>query len=45
MGLDNRMPSVCSAMESIEGFSDYEVVSDTPSGKSSTRVIRYKLKD
>jgi hypothetical protein len=44
MGLDNRMPSVCGAMETIEGFKEYEIVSDTPSGKSSTRIFRYKLR-
>lgn len=45
MGLDNRMPSVCGAMETIDRYKNYEVLSDTPSGKSSTRVFRYKLRN
>jgi hypothetical protein len=39
----NRMPTVCGAMESINGI-DYKVIHDTPSGKSSTKVLRYLLK-
>lgn len=42
--LMNRMPSVCMAMESVDGFKNYSIIQDTPSGKSSTRVIRYFLK-
>ncbi|MEH7226660.1 hypothetical protein V7112_22920 [Bacillus sp. JJ1566] len=42
MGLDNRMPPVCNAMESL-GIYQYSIIKDTPSGKSSTRVVRYFL--
>ncbi|OCA86006.1 hypothetical protein A8F94_14265 [Bacillus sp. FJAT-27225] len=44
MGLVNRMPPVCNAMESL-GIYRYEIIYDTPSGKSSTKVIRYYLID
>jgi hypothetical protein len=44
MGLVNRMPAVCNAMESL-GLYRYIIIHDTPSGKSSTKVIRYFLKD
>lgn len=43
MNLKNRMPCVCGAMISIEDYTDFEIVKDTPSGKSSTKVIKYKL--
>lgn len=42
MGLKDRLPSVCGAMESIPVFK-YTVIKDTPSGKSSTKVLRYFL--
>lgn len=44
MGLLNRMPSVCAAMETLEEFCDYHVIHDTYSKRSSTRVFRYYLK-
>jgi len=44
LGYINRMPTVCSAMESIDGV-DYITIRDTPSRKSSTKVLRYKLKN
>lgn len=40
MGLKDRLPSVCQAMESL-GVYKYTIIKDTPSGKSSTKVIRY----
>ncbi|MFG6117914.1 hypothetical protein [Thalassobacillus sp. B23F22_16] len=40
--LKNRMPSVCNAMTSIGAFT-YEILHDTPSGASSTRLVRYYL--
>ncbi|MZQ99523.1 MAG: hypothetical protein GT601_17790 [Acidaminobacter sp.] len=43
MGLLNRIPSVCAAMESLHNYSDYEVIYDTQSKRSSTRVFRYQL--
>jgi hypothetical protein len=43
MGLQNRMPAVCNAMESL-GVFRYSIIKDTPSGKSSTKVIRYYLR-
>lgn len=43
MNLKNRMPCVCGAMISVEDYKDFEIVKDTPSGKSSTKVIKYKL--
>lgn len=42
LGLSNRMPSVCNAMVSL-GVFRYEIINDTPSGKSSTRMVRYYL--
>ncbi|THE11873.1 hypothetical protein E1I69_13380 [Bacillus timonensis] len=42
MGLKDRLPSVCGAMESL-GIYQYSIIKDTPSGKSSTRVVRYFL--
>lgn len=42
LGLRNRMPTVCSAMETIDGVK-YDIVHNTPSGKSSTKKIRYYL--
>ncbi|MEK4355447.1 hypothetical protein MKX41_32150 [Paenibacillus sp. FSL R5-0475] len=42
MNLSNRMPSVCSAMLSIEDV-EIEILSDTPSGMSSTKKVRYWL--
>ena len=44
MGLLNRMPSVCAAMETLPDFEDYQVIHDTPSKRSSTRIFRYLLK-
>ncbi|MFE7062038.1 hypothetical protein ACFVAD_07785 [Sutcliffiella sp. NPDC057660] len=45
MGLQNRIPSVCNAMESLGVYSNNMLVLyDTPSGKSSTKVIRYMLR-
>ncbi|PHS35623.1 MAG: hypothetical protein COA82_04090 [Alkaliphilus sp.] len=41
--LQNRMPAVCSAMRSLDGFGDYEIISETESGNSSTIIYRYKL--
>lgn len=43
LGLENRMPSVCHAMESLDMFQNVKVIHNTPSGKSSTKVIRYFL--
>lgn len=43
MGLHNIMPSVCSAMYQVMKSGD-EILSTTPSGKSSTIKIKYKLK-
>lgn len=43
MNLKNRMPSVCGAMYHLKNEMD-EVLSTTPSGKSSTIKIRYYLK-
>ncbi|MBT2663257.1 hypothetical protein [Bacillus sp. ISL-45] len=44
MGLHNCMPSVCNAMVSIPGYKGV-IIQDTPSGKSSTKVVRYMLKE
>ncbi|PLS01925.1 hypothetical protein [Neobacillus cucumis] len=44
MGLMNRMPAVCNAMISI-GVYRLKILSDTPSGMSSTKVVRYYLKE
>lgn len=44
MGLINRMPSVCAAMETLEVFDKYEIVHDTHSKRSSTRIFKYFLK-
>ncbi|GFZ94018.1 hypothetical protein GCM10008018_45600 [Paenibacillus marchantiophytorum] len=41
--LANRMPSICSAMVSLGAF-NFEIINDTPSGASSTKVVRYFLK-
>lgn len=43
LNLKNNMPTVCSAMTSLNPFKDIETIHDTPSGKSSTKVIRYYL--
>jgi hypothetical protein len=43
MNLSNRMPSVCNAMTSIDNVR-HEIIHDTPSGKSSTKKVRYWLK-
>lgn len=43
LNLANRMPSVCSAMVSL-GVFNYEIINETPSGASSTKVVRYFLK-
>jgi hypothetical protein len=40
--LDNRMPNVCNAMVSL-GVYRFEIVRDTPSGLSSTKLVRYFL--
>lgn len=40
--LENRYPMVCNAMEQCMSGED-EIIHDTPSGKSSSREIRYKL--
>jgi hypothetical protein len=40
--LEHRMPSVCNAMVSL-GVFRYEIIQDTPSGASSTRLVRYYL--
>lgn len=40
--LKDRLPSVCGAMESIPGY-EWTKLSDSPSGKSTTKVIRYFL--
>ncbi|MEK4517861.1 hypothetical protein NSS64_21435 [Paenibacillus sp. FSL H8-0122] len=42
--LSNRMPSVCNAMLSIEDV-EIEILNDTPSGKSSTKKVRYWLQE
>ena len=42
MKLRNKMPSVCSAMYQMMKSND-EILSATPSGKSSTIKIRYYL--
>ncbi|WP_404332151.1 hypothetical protein [Mesobacillus maritimus] len=44
MNLQNRMPAVCNAMVSLGVFRP-EIIHDTPSGKSSTKVVRYYFKD
>lgn len=42
LGLKDRLPSVCGAMESIPGYK-WTKLSDSPSGKSTTKVLRYHL--
>lgn len=42
LNLKNSMPSVCNAMTTLGNFK-YEIIFDTPSGKSSTKVVRYFL--
>jgi hypothetical protein len=42
LGLKDRLPSVCGAMESIPAY-QWTKLSDSPSGKSTTKVIRYYL--
>lgn len=42
MNLKNKMPSVCSAMYKLKKYED-EILSTTPSGKSSTIKIKYYL--
>jgi hypothetical protein len=44
MKLQDRMPPVCNAMISL-GVFRHEIIHDTPSGKSSTKVVRYYLRD
>lgn len=45
MGLENCMPPVCDAMESLGLFNkNMERIHNTPSGRSSTKIIRYYLK-
>lgn len=41
--LQNRMPPVCNAMVSLGVYNRYEVIHDTPSGASSTKILRYIL--
>ncbi len=43
LNLDNRIPMVCRAMVSL-GNCSYEILHDTASGKSSSKLIRYFLK-
>jgi hypothetical protein len=40
--LENRMPAVCNAMISL-GVYRFEIIHDTPSGASSTKLVRYYL--
>lgn len=40
--LTGRIPAVVNAMRSLNGF-DYDVLSETPSGFSTSVVYRYKL--
>lgn len=40
--LQNRMPAVCNAMVSLNAYR-YQVIHDTPSGASSTKVVRYYM--
>ncbi|WP_312470321.1 hypothetical protein [Neobacillus sp.] len=40
--LENRMPPVCNAMGSL-GVYRIEIIHDTPSGASSTKIVRYYL--
>lgn len=42
LGLSNRVPPVCNAMVSLGTFK-YEILHDTPSGASTTRLVRYYL--
>jgi hypothetical protein len=42
MNLSNRMPSVCQAMISVDGYV-FEILHDTPSGHSSTKRVKYLL--
>ncbi len=42
MKLKDRIPSVCNAMVKINEYK-YEIIKDTASGKSSTKVVRYYL--
>ncbi|OMD89873.1 hypothetical protein BSK49_10930 [Paenibacillus odorifer] len=44
LNLSNRVPSVCSAMLSIEDV-EIEILNDTPSGMSSTKKVRYWLQE
>lgn len=44
MGLINRIPSVCAAMETLEVFDKFEIIHDTLSRRSSTRVFKYYLR-
>lgn len=41
MGLKDRLPAVCNAMESLDHYDNYKILHDTPSRKSSTKLIRY----
>lgn len=43
MKLKNRVPSVCNAMVKINEY-PHEIIKDTASGKSSTKIVRYYLK-
>ena len=42
LGLKNRFPMICSAMNQCKNYDDI-VVHETPSGQSSTYEIEYKL--
>lgn len=42
MGLKDRVPPVCNAMDSIDIY-DFDVIHTTPSGKSTTKENRYYL--
>ena len=43
MKLKNRIPSVCNAMVKINDY-PHEIIKDTASGNSSTKIVRYYLK-
>lgn len=43
MKLKDRFPSVCNAMVKINNY-PHEIIKDTASGKSSTKIVRYYLK-
>ncbi|MBU3209036.1 hypothetical protein [Clostridium algidicarnis] len=43
MKLKDRFPSVCNAMVKINEY-PHEIIKNTASGKSSTKIVRYYLK-